>query len=172
MQGPAKLLALLVLGVAALLCRAPARAQSPAMPPPGVAASTPPGVTVDPAVWSLEASAFRAAILTFDHHPSAAEIVSLEAAGLAAAPYRALPMVVVHGTGAQLRGLPGLRGLRSIFLNRDLESTGDNERIACSCAMSPDTSVSPGVMVTLAVFWSNSSRIKLSMAALPSRAGR
>jgi hypothetical protein len=123
------LLALLVLGFAALVCRAPLRAQSGAMPLPGVAASAPPSLTVDPVLWSLEANALREAILTFDHHPGAAEVVALEAAGLGASAYRALPMVVVQGTGVQLRDLLGLTGLRSIFLNRGLEdSPGDSER--------------------------------------------
>jgi len=99
------------------------------MPRPGVAASAPPSLTVDPLLWSLEANEFREAILTFDHHPGAAEVVALEGAGLGASAYRALPMVVVRGTGAQLRDLLGLTGLRSIFLNRGLEaSPGDRER--------------------------------------------
>jgi hypothetical protein len=124
-----RLLALLVLGFAALLCRGPARAQAGAMPLPGVAASAPPSLTVDPALWSLEGNAFGEAILTFDHHPGAAEVGALEGAGLAVRAYRALPMVVVDGTAAQLRNLLGLTGLRSIFLNRDLEdSPGDSER--------------------------------------------
>ena len=132
MQGPVRpvaLLALLVLGFAALLCRVAARAQSGAMPLPGVAASAPPSLTVDPVLWALDANAHREAILTFDHHPGAAEVATLEAAGLRARPYRALPMVVVHGSGAQLRALQGLAGLRSIFLNRGLEDApGDSER--------------------------------------------
>ena len=126
---PFAVLALLVLGFAALLCRAPAYAQSSAMPRPGIAASAPPSLTVDPVLWSLEANAFREAILTFDHHPGAAEVVAFEAAGLGVSAYRALPMVVVQGTAAQLRDLLGLTGLRSIFLNRGLEgSPGDSER--------------------------------------------
>src|SRR5688572_27002616 len=126
---PMRLLALLVLGFAALLCRVPARSQPGAMPLPGVAASAPPSLTVDPALWPLEGGSFREAILTFDHHPGAAEVGALEGAGLAVRAYRALPMVVVEGTAAQLRNLLGLTGLRSIFLNRDLQdSPGDSER--------------------------------------------
>jgi hypothetical protein len=106
------------------------------MPRPGVAASAPPSLTVDPMLWSLDGHAFREAVLTFDHHPRAAEVVALEAAGLGVRPYHALPMVVVHGTGAQLRGLLGLTGLRSIFLNRSLEgSAGDSERGGLTAAV-------------------------------------
>ncbi|HJR71246.1 MAG TPA: hypothetical protein VKA43_14480 [Gammaproteobacteria bacterium] len=173
-----KLLALLVLAFAVLLCRVPAHAQAGTMPRPGVVASAPPSLTVDAVLWSLEGHAFREAILTFDHHPGAAEVVALEAAGLGVRPYRALPMVVVHGTGAQLRDLQGLAGLRSIFLNRGLEDApGDRERggliaaatngVDVSRLIHVDTGASSSVVTALEGFdWVFRNRLQYGIQAI------
>src|SRR6185503_15662039 len=98
-----RFLAMLVMGAAAFVFLTHARAQSAAMPRPGVAMSSPPSLTMDPAVWSLVPTVPHVAILTFDHHPSAADVAAIEPAVLAAHGYRTLPMVAVRATGAQLR---------------------------------------------------------------------
>jgi hypothetical protein len=109
-------------GVALLLGAQPATAQWDSMPPPGGAdASTWGHLTVDAAVWSLAASETHRAVLTFDHYPDEAEIGALETAGLDVFSFRALPMVVVRADGLRLRGLLGLHGLRSIYLDRELD---------------------------------------------------
>jgi len=104
-----------------LLGTQPALAQRDSMPLPGRAdLSTFGHVTVDPAVWALAARETRRAVLTLDHYPDDTEIGALETAGLDVYPYRTLPMIVVRGDGSRLRSLVGLRGLRSIHLDREL----------------------------------------------------
>jgi hypothetical protein len=104
-----------------LLGTQPAIAQRDSLPlPAGAGLSSFGHVTVDPAVWSLAASQTRRAILTFDHYPGDTEVRALGAAGLDAYTFRTLPMIVVRADGSRLRGLVGLRGLRSIYLDREL----------------------------------------------------
>ena len=87
--------------------------------------------TVDPVLWSLDTGGVHEAILTFDHPPSAVDVVAIEASGVVAHRYNALPMMAVQGTAAQLRGLLGLPGLQSIYLDRLVESyTGESEPAA------------------------------------------
>ena len=113
-------------GVALLLGAQPATAQWDSMPLPGGAdASTWGHLTVDAAVWSLAASETHRAVLTFDHYPDEAEIGALETAGLDVFSFRALPMVVVRADALRLRSLVGLRGLRSIYLDRELGELTD-----------------------------------------------
>jgi len=108
-------------GVALLLGAQPALAQWDSMPLPGAAdASTSGRLTVDAAVWSLAAGETRGAVLTFDHYPNDTEIDALETAGLDVYSYRTLPMLVVRADALRLRSLVGLRGLRSIYLDREL----------------------------------------------------
>ncbi|HXS80533.1 MAG TPA: hypothetical protein VN818_09625 [Gammaproteobacteria bacterium] len=128
-------------GVALLLGAQPALAQWDSMPLPGGAdASTSGRLTVDAAVWSLAAGETRRAVLTFDHYPDDTEIDALGAAGLDVYSYRTLPMLVVRADALQLRSLVGLRGLRSIYLDRELHElagmipwiaqTADSGRVA------------------------------------------
>jgi serine protease AprX len=60
------------------------------------------------------------AVLTFDHYPTASDLLAIRATGLRARPYRALPMVAVQGKSLELNRLPALPGLRSIRLNQPL----------------------------------------------------
>jgi hypothetical protein len=114
------------LGVALLLGAQPAVAQPGSMPLPGGADASSFGrLTVDAAVWSLAASEMRRAVLTFDHYPDDDEIGALAASGLDVYSYRTLPMIVVRADAARLRNLVGLRGLRSIYLDRELDDRGD-----------------------------------------------
>jgi hypothetical protein len=136
MQGPIRADTVLSIALAALHSSGtPALAQSAAMPAPGVAASSPPDLAVDPMLWSLETSDVHEAILTFDHQPGAVEISAIEGAGVVAHRYHALPMVAVQGTATQLRGLLGLSGLRSIFIDRRLESYPDEAELAAQGAL-------------------------------------
>lgn len=113
-------------GVALLLGAQPALAQWDSMPLPGGAdASTLGHLTVDAAVWSLAAGETRCAVLTFDHYPDDTEIDALETAGLDVYSYRTLPMIVVRADALRLRSLVGLRGLRSIHLDRELAELTD-----------------------------------------------
>lgn len=60
------------------------------------------------------------AVATFDHFPTVNDLVALQAAGVEIVPFRLLPMVGVRGTAAQILGLFGLPGLRSIYYNGQL----------------------------------------------------
>ncbi|MGH8707941.1 MAG: S8 family serine peptidase, partial [Burkholderiales bacterium] len=88
--------------------------------PGGVRAVSP--ISIDPV---LSAALLQAglgepiqAVLTFDHYPSASELLAISALGLQVRPLRALPMVAVQGTSLQIGNLPALPGLRSLYLNR------------------------------------------------------
>jgi hypothetical protein len=113
-------------GIALLLGAQPALAQRDSMPLPGGAGLSSFGhVAVDPAVWALAGSETRRAVLTLDHYPDDTEIGALETAGLDVYSYRTLPMIVVRAAGSRLRGLVGLRGLRSLYLDRELDELTD-----------------------------------------------
>ena len=128
-------MSLLTVAAGLLLRGEPASAQSNEMPSPGVQASSPPSLSVDPALWTLAETELRDAVLTFDHYPSPIEVGTLAAAGLEARAYRALPMMTVHGTASQLRNLLGLAGLRSVVLDRQLDAAPDeSERVALVAA--------------------------------------
>jgi serine protease AprX len=60
------------------------------------------------------------AVVTLDHYPAATDVLAIQASGVLARPFRALPMVAVQGTSAQISALPALAGVRSIYLNRQL----------------------------------------------------
>jgi hypothetical protein len=114
------------LGVALLLGAQPALAQSSAMPlPAGADASSFGHLMVDAAVWSLARGETRRAVLTFDHYPGDDEIGALTTAGFDVNAYRTLPMIVVRAEAQRLRSLVGLRGLRSISLDRELDERAD-----------------------------------------------
>ncbi|HEY3516141.1 MAG TPA: hypothetical protein VGL98_03770 [Gammaproteobacteria bacterium] len=118
-------MSMLAIGVSLLLRGEPSFARSNEMPAPGVDASSPPSLSVDPALWSLAEHEHRDAVLTFDHYPSPIEVGAIAAAGLEARAYRALPMIIVRGTVSQLRNLMGLEGLRSVVLDRQLDAAPD-----------------------------------------------
>jgi serine protease AprX len=81
-------------------------------------------IKIDPLLSSALQSAGSGnplqAVLTFDHYPTATELVTIRAAGVQVRAFRTLPMVGVQGTSLQIRSLPILRGLRSIYFNRRL----------------------------------------------------
>jgi len=60
------------------------------------------------------------AVLSFDHYPTATDLLALRATGVQVRALRALPMVGVQGTSLQILILPALPGLRSIYFNRRL----------------------------------------------------
>ena len=60
------------------------------------------------------------AVLTFDSMPTPADLSVVRATGVELVSFRALPMVGVRGTPAQIRALFNLPGLRSVFYNRQL----------------------------------------------------
>jgi hypothetical protein len=115
-------LSMLALAASLLLRAEPSWAQSNEMPAPGVEASSPSSLSVDPGLWSLSVDELGHAVLTFDHYPSPIEIGAIAAAGIEAHAYRALPMMTVRGTASQLRNLLGLGGLRSVVLDRPLDA--------------------------------------------------
>lgn len=88
---------------------------------PGFPVST---VKIDPVLSSvLQSAGFDQpieAVLTFDHYPTATDLLALRAIGVQVRPLRALPMVGVQGTSLQILVLPALPGLRSIYFNRRL----------------------------------------------------
>ncbi|HSC15018.1 MAG TPA: hypothetical protein VLI71_07865 [Gammaproteobacteria bacterium] len=113
-------------GAALLLGAQPATAQWDSMPLPGGADALTFGrLTVDTALWSLAASETHRAVLTFDHYPAEIEIAAFGLGGFDVFSLRTLPMVVVRADGVRLRSLVGLRGLRSIYLDRELDERTD-----------------------------------------------
>jgi serine protease AprX len=61
------------------------------------------------------------AVVTFDHDPSATDLVAVQATGVEMRPFSVLPMVGVRGTASQIFGLFGLPGLTSIYYNGQLQ---------------------------------------------------
>jgi len=113
---------MLAVGIALLLGAQPGLAQWDSMPlPAGADFSSLGHLTVDAAVWSLAANETRRAILTFDHYPDDTEIGALGAAGVDVYAYDTLPMIVVRADAPRLRSLVGLRGLSSLYLDRELD---------------------------------------------------
>jgi serine protease AprX len=88
---------------------------------PGFPVST---VKIDPVLSSVLQSAGLGepiqAVLTFDHYPTATDLLAIRATGVQVRALRALPMVGVRGTSLQIGILPILPGLRSIYFNRRL----------------------------------------------------
>jgi serine protease AprX len=86
-------------------------------------------VRIDPGLRQRTAaagsSAVVEAIVTFYRRPTEVEIAPIRALGVQIASLRVLPMIAVRGTPDQisrLSGLPGLSGVRSIYLNRQLST--------------------------------------------------
>jgi serine protease AprX len=82
---------------------------------------------VDPALRQLLTTAPSServeAVVTFYRYPTEIERAPIRALGVQIASLKMLPMVGVRGTSAQIShlvGLPGLSGVRSIYLNRQL----------------------------------------------------
>ena len=121
---PAVLMRLVALTALALSAGV-ASAQLSLLPLPGGVPGFPvTTVKIDPVLSSvLQSAGFDQpieAVLTFDHYPSATDLLALRAIGVQVRPLRALPMVGVQGTSLQIRLLPALSGLRSIYFNRRL----------------------------------------------------
>ena len=60
------------------------------------------------------------AVLTFHSMPTPVDLTVIRAMGVELVSFRALPMVGVRGTPAQIRALFNLAGLRSVYYNRQL----------------------------------------------------
>src|SRR5439155_9854212 len=60
------------------------------------------------------------AVLTFDHVPTASDLLAVTATGVNVVSFRVLPMLGVRGTSAQIISLLSLPGLRSVYDNRQL----------------------------------------------------
>src|SRR6266403_229714 len=121
---PAVLMRLVALAALALTAGL-ASAQLSLLPLPGGVPGFPVSpVKIDPVLSSvLQSAGFDQpieAVLTFDHYPTATDLLALRATGVQVRPLRALPMVGVQGTSLQIRLLPALSGLRSIYFNRRL----------------------------------------------------
>ena len=121
---PAVLMRLVALAALALTAGL-ASAQLSVLPLPGGVPGFPVSpVKIDPALSSvLQSAGFDQpieAVLTFDHYPTATDLLALQATGVQVRPLRALPMVGVQGTSLQILVLPALPGLRSIYFNRQL----------------------------------------------------
>src|SRR5437870_12844189 len=118
---PAVLMRLVALAALALTAGL-ASAQLSVLPLPGGVPGFPVSpVKIDPALSSvLQSAGFDQpieAVLTFDHYPTATDLLALRAVGVQVRPLRALPMVGVQGTSLQILVLPALPGLRSSFFN-------------------------------------------------------
>jgi len=121
---PAVLMRFVALAVLALTAGL-ASAQLSLLPLPGGVPGFPVStVKIDPVLSSALRSAGLdqpiEAVLSFDHYPSAADLLAIQATGVQVRALRALPMVGVQGTSLQIRLLPALPGLRSIYFNRRL----------------------------------------------------
>jgi serine protease AprX len=102
-----------------------ASAQLNLMPLPGGNLALPVSIEkIDPVLSSVLQSTGLGqpieAVLTFDHYPTASELLAIRAAGVQVRPFRTLPMVGVRGAGLQIGNLTALPGLRSIYFNRRL----------------------------------------------------
>ena len=99
----------------------PVPAQLPGISP------TPPGSTaeVDPTLRRVLGAAgpgqLVEAVVTFSQYPSTIVLRTVRATGVQVLGFRALPMMGVRGTAAQIRSLFGLPGVRSIYYNRQLD---------------------------------------------------
>jgi serine protease AprX len=118
-----------VLLAVALWAGVPAHSQllPPRLAPPPIGSGRLPRATVlsiDPLLSELLRTAsplrFIEAVVTFDHSPTAKDLLALQASGVQVRPFRVLPMVGVRGTSLNLRGLLTMRGVRSIHFNRQL----------------------------------------------------
>jgi len=121
---PAVLMRLVALAALAVTAGLASAQLSPLPLPGGVPGFPVSPVKIDPVLSSvLQSAGFDQpieAVLTFDHYPSATDLLALRAIGVQVRPLRALPMVGVQGTSLQIRLLPALSGLRSIYFNRRL----------------------------------------------------
>jgi serine protease AprX len=121
---PAALMRLVALAALALTAGL-ASAQLSLLPLPGGVPGFPVStVKIDPVLSSALRSAGLdqpiEAVLSFDHYPTAADLLAIQATGVQVRALRALPMVGVQGTSLQILVLPALPGLRSIYFNRRL----------------------------------------------------
>ena len=93
------------------------------LPLPGGGATS--ALDVDPllsaALRSVRVGQPLEVVLTFSAYPTVSDILAIRAAGVQLHTFRALPMVAVRGTRLQIQGLLALPGLRSVYLNRELE---------------------------------------------------
>jgi len=119
--------AALVLVVGFLAQSASVRAQLRLPSPSVLPAPGPLTNQVDPALRQRLATAASSqlveAVVTFYRRPTAVELAPIQSLGLQLLRFDVLPMVGVRGTAAQiasLLGLPGLSGVRSIYLNSQL----------------------------------------------------
>jgi serine protease AprX len=118
-----------VLLAVALWAGRPAHSQllPPRLAPPPIGGGPLPrarGVSIDPLLSELLRTAsparFIEAVVTFDHSPTTKDLLALQTSGVQIRPFRVLPMVGVRGTSLNLRGLLTMRGVRSIYFNREL----------------------------------------------------
>ncbi len=121
---PAVLMRLVALA-ALVLSAGLASAQLSLLPLPGGVPGFPVStVKIDPVLSSALRSAGLdqpiEAVLSFDHYPTATDLLAIQATGVQVRALRALPMVGVQGTSLQILVLPALPGLRSIYFNRRL----------------------------------------------------
>jgi serine protease AprX len=78
-------------------------------------------VELDAQFLAADPGATLQAILTFDHYPTADQAAQVQAAGLQTHTFRVLPMIAVQGLKTDIEGLQDMAGLRSIYLNQQLE---------------------------------------------------
>jgi serine protease AprX len=119
---PAYLMRVAVVGVLVLLSN-PASPQLLPLPLPGGGATQP--LQIDPllssALQSLRPGQSLQVVLTFGGYPAVSDLLAIRAAGVQFHEFRTLPMVAVRGTRLQILGLLALPGLRSAYLNRELD---------------------------------------------------
>ena len=110
----------------AVLCVLNGFAAAQIFPPPSL--PLPPPIlstaTVDPILRQVLQTASLGqiveAVLTFDHDPTATDLLPVAATGVDVARFSVLPMIGVRGTSTQVLALLGLPGLRSAYSNRRL----------------------------------------------------
>lgn len=115
-MGAATVLVIAFLG----LREGPARAQLPGIAPPPVNLT----MRIDPVLLQALARAtpdqLVEGVITFDQSPSATDLAAVSATGVEVLEFRALPMIGIRGTPAQISFLFRLPGVRSIYYNRQL----------------------------------------------------
>jgi len=118
----ASLMRIVVVGLLVLLSQ-PASPQLLPLPLPGGGATR--ALKIDPLLssalrWPLLGQPLEA-VLVFGGYPTVSDLLAIRAAGVQLHAFRALPMVAVRGTPLQIQSLLALPGLRSVYLNRELE---------------------------------------------------
>lgn len=82
-------------------------------------------IEIDPVLTNLfevtSSDTVHTAIITYDHYPTASDVLTLEALGLDTYLFNNLPMIAIKGTSSAIEATFLLSGIRSIYSDKELE---------------------------------------------------